>query len=85
MLALNKFMFYAGMIISVIGTVIGLPMLILGQKTIGIYLVTIFVPIGFLMWFAGFVAYTFLRPNSLREQDDRAHNEAQKYQRQVPD
>lgn len=63
MLALNKFMFYAGMIISVIGTVIGLPMLILGQKTIGIYLVTIFVPIGFLMWFAGFVAYTFLRPN----------------------
>lgn len=85
MLALNKFMFYAGMIISIIGTVVGLPMLILGQKTIGIYLVTIFVPVGFLMWFSGFVAYTFLRPNSLREKDDRAHDAAQRYQRQVPD
>lgn len=85
MLALNKFFFYAGMIVSVIGTLVGIPALIFGYKTIGLYLVTIVVPFGFLVWFTGFIAYTFLRPNSLREKDDRAHDEAQRYQRQVPD
>lgn len=85
MLALNKFFFYAGMIVSVIGTLVGIPMLIFGDQTIGLYLVTIAVPFGFLFWFTGFVAYTFLRPNSSREQDDKAHEEALKFQRQVPD
>ncbi len=85
MLALNKFFFYAGMIVSVLGTLIGIPALIFGYKTIGLYLVTIVVPFGFLIWFTGFIAYTFLRPNSLREKDDRAHDAAQRYQRQVPD
>ncbi|MHC5224672.1 hypothetical protein [Ignatzschineria sp. LJL83] len=85
MLALNKFLFYAGMIVSVIGTLVGIPLLIFGEKTIGLYLVTIVVPIGFLLWFTGFVAYTFLRPNSNREEDERAHAEAQKFQRSVPD
>ncbi len=85
MLAINKVMFYVGMFISVFGTLIGIPALMFGYKTIGLYLVTIFVPFGFLMWFAGFIAYTFLRPNSMRKADDRAHDEAQRFQRQVPD
>ena len=85
MLALNKFLFYAGMIASVLGTLIGIPMLIFGNQQIGLYLVTMVVPFGFLIWFTGFIAYTFLRPNSQREKDDRAHDEAQRYQRQAPD
>ncbi len=85
MLALNKFMFYAGMMISLIGTLIGIPVLIFGSQKVGIYLVTICVPFGFLLWFTGFVAYTFLRPNDMRRKDDQAHSEAEQYQRRVPD
>ena len=85
MLLFNKIMFYVGMAASIIGTFVGIPLLMLGQQTIGLYLVTILVPFGFLMWFVGFVAFTFLRPDSLRREDDRAHDEAQRYQRQVPD
>lgn len=85
MLLINKIMFYVGMAASVIGTFVGIPLLMLGYQTAGLYLVTILVPFGFLMWFVGFVAFTFLRPDSLRRADDRAHDEAQRYQQQVPD
>lgn len=91
MLKLNQYMHYIGMTLTIIGTVVGIPALMIGEsgstlQDIGQYLVTILVPFGFLLWFTGFVGFTLIRPNEMRTRDDKAHEKGQiDYRKQVPD
>lgn len=82
----NIFAFYIGIVLTAVGLLIGLPLLIWGDQNIGMYFLTMIAPLGFLLWFAGFIGGIALRPHEDRMQSDiDARKKAEEYQRTVPD
>lgn len=86
MLKFNTFIFYLGIFLTGLGLVVGLPLIIIGYQDVGMYLTTMIAPLGFLLFFTGFIGAVALRPHEERiKADVESRQKAEKYQRTVPD
>ncbi|ELV07738.1 hypothetical protein PE074_02090 [Wohlfahrtiimonas chitiniclastica] len=86
MLKFNTFIFYLGIFLTGLGLVVGLPLIIIGYQDVGMYLTTMIAPLGFLLFFTGFIGAVALRPHEERIKSDvESRQKAEKYQRTVPD
>lgn len=86
MLKFNNAIFYLGIFITAIGVFIGFPLIFWGNQNIGMYFVSMIAPMGFLLFFTGFVGSIALRPHEERIKSDiESRKKAEDYQRTVPD
>lgn len=86
MLKFNTIIFYLGIALTAIGVLIGFPLIFWGNQDIGMYLVSMIAPIGFLLFFTGFIGAIAFRPHSDRIKSDvESRKKAESYQRTVPD
>ena len=86
MLKFNTIIFYLGIALTAIGVFIGFPLIFWGNQDIGMYLVSMIAPIGFLLFFTGFIGAIAFRPHADRVKSDvESRKKAENYQRTVPD
>lgn len=86
MLKFNTAIFYIGIVITAIGVLIGFPFIFWGNQDVGMYFVSMIAPIGFLLFFTGFIGAVALRPHEERMKSDiESRKKAEHYQRTVPD
>lgn len=86
MLKFNTIIFYLGIVLTAIGVLIGFPLIFWGNQDIGMYFVTMIGPLGFLLFFTGFIGAIAFRPHTDRLKSDvESRKKAEEYQRTVPD
>lgn len=86
MLKFNTFIFYLGIILTGVGVLVGFPFIFWGNQDVGMYFVSMIAPIGFLLFFTGFIGAIAFRPHSDRVKSDvDSRKKAENYQRTVPD
>ncbi|MGL4675080.1 MAG: hypothetical protein ACRCXK_09485 [Wohlfahrtiimonas sp.] len=86
MLKLNTIMFYVGIVLTAIGVLVGFPFIFWGNQDVGMFFVTMIGPLGFLLFFTGFIGAIAFRPHTDRMQSEvESRKKAEAYQRTVPD
>lgn len=86
MLKFNTAIFYIGIFLTALGLFVGFPFIFWGNQNIGMYFVSMIAPLGFLLFFTGFIGAVALRPHEERIKEDvESRLKAEKYQRSVPD
>ncbi len=86
MLKFNTIIFYLGIALTAIGVLVGFPLIFWGNQDAGMYFVTMIGPLGFLLFFTGFIGAIAFRPHTDRMQSEvESRKKAEAYQRTVPD
>lgn len=82
----NTIIFYVGIFLTAIGLLVGFPLIFWGNQNIGMYFLSMIAPLGFLLFFTGFIGAIALRPHEDRMKSDiKSRQQAENYQRTVPD